>query len=750
MGNLRGAELALLEWINDFPFPLPSKVIATKQLSDGLVLWEMLRSVDPTYFGRRKLPSPEIRDPDYWLPKWQNVKQLTKDVINYLRDECAQTLGVDEAAVPNTKAIAMAKEDFAPEIIKLLKIILMAAVYSPNSNEFLQKMPSLSFDTQATIKNIIEEMSSDSADVSGTASPAGKRAMDPSAKGFVANTGLIVEERLSKVLAENEELVQDRRELQQELAELHSRLVRLQDNNVKQEQEDIIAHDEVKLSELQTERDEQDKTIEDQRTSSSNALKLQDELDEVKIERDGLAKKANALDKYRQKLQATQELEHENRELRTEIEEIRLQSKLADEDRQRAQGLEMTVEQYRQTIERVEQDYSELQTMKRRLELDNAAFAERWETANEQQARDSEMIVELQEKVRELESGAVPGLEENGSLENELNNSVKTKAELRAEISRLKTEMQQIKAGSEREAKNVMLQNLLQDANKKLASLENKYLDTYQAHLVAESQLNSLTRGKAMDGTESFIKLREKHGKAQEALSSLQKRLQELESDGSRLDRELSQAKLDLSMIGKDELEALAKLKEANSGEVIQLRAEKMQVSSRNDELSFNLDQQKSLLDRTLLKLSQQLHETQVSSGDLKSTMDLLNAANKTRDDNGKEELEKRVLEQQQQLNSDRKDMDKRLETIEALRQEALESKEAAAKAEAQLRAAQKNSDTQEVQILRRENALMATAWHDLTNRLQQSNISVQRRDAPGHSFLNRQRFLLKSSSPVS
>ena len=76
--------------------------------------------------------------------------------------------------MPNARAIAEEKAELTREMIKvrghgrtrqhadsmvqLLKIVMMAAVYSPKANEFLQRMPSLSFDTQACIKSVIEEV----------------------------------------------------------------------------------------------------------------------------------------------------------------------------------------------------------------------------------------------------------------------------------------------------------------------------------------------------------------------------------------------------------------------------------------------------------------------------------------------------------------------------------------------------------------------------------------------------------------
>ena len=497
MGDLPAVEAALLEWVRSFQirrmelkrnalpsrfsvdaladltaaqindFPLPKKVSSTTELGDGLILWDILRTIDPAYFGHRKLPSPDIKDAEYWLPKWQNLKQLNKDLSTYVRDECTQQLSLSEAAMPDLKAIAVVKEGSTVETVKLLKLILMAAVYSPQANEILSKMPSLSFDTQAAIKTVIEEMSAQSNEASGYASPTENRQQEQDTKALTTDPELLFEERFGKVVAENDSLIRDKADLQQEVTDLQTRLARLQDNNQimqdrlteaedklgvngsakkgfgadaeatirrlearLQEQEDIIAHDEVKLSEFQTERDEQEKTIEALQSSSGSTQKLQDELDMITIERDGLAKKANTLEKYKQKLAATQNLESENRQLRSEVEDLRQQAQIAAQDRHQSEGLQMTVDQYRQTIAKVEQDYSELQMMKRRLELDNAALTQRMESAAEQQARDLESISDLQDKVRDLESGTMPTVHENGDLEFEMQDGEKSKADL--------------------------------------------------------------------------------------------------------------------------------------------------------------------------------------------------------------------------------------------------------------------------------------------------------------------------------
>lgn len=154
--------------------------------------------------------------------------------------------------------------------------------------------------------------------------------------------------------------------------------------------------------------------------SSSRLQKLQDEMDELKVERDGLAKKANTVGKYKQKLQASQDLEKDNELLRAEIDDIRQNTGIAGDIQEQLDGLQQTVDEYKEILPRIEQDRHELQMMKTQLEVDNAALAEKWEVANEQHARDRDMIEELKVEIKNAESGATSSVGAAGGLEAEL------------------------------------------------------------------------------------------------------------------------------------------------------------------------------------------------------------------------------------------------------------------------------------------------------------------------------------------
>lgn len=123
----------------------------------------------------------------------------------------------------------------------------------------------------------------------------------------------------------------------------------------------------------------------------------------LKAERDNLAKKANTAERYKQKLEASQNLQKENVGLREELNEVHEQLRSAQSARDRVAGLEVAIEEYQRTLPKIEQDRHELQIVKQHLEFDNDALAQRCEAANEQIAREKETIANLTDKLRDVD-----------------------------------------------------------------------------------------------------------------------------------------------------------------------------------------------------------------------------------------------------------------------------------------------------------------------------------------------------------
>lgn len=282
---------------------------------------------------------------------------------------------------------------------------------------------------------------------------------------------------------------------------------------------------------------------------SEKFQKLQDLYDEVKNERDSLAKKANTIDRYKQKIEANQGLEKEVRDLRSQLEDVRQQAPLLETLKSQTTGQEMTIEKYRRTLANVEQDYSEIQTKMRQVELDNSSLMLRVQASQDQQA----VIADLQRKLDELQAGDPPT---NGTLESELAS---------VNITDSVTTSPKIKHDSHSEAHNIMLQHSLDDAVAKIDRLERKYLEAHEKNILLEHQLRNMAPSTesaeytsqppdlrlSTYNANSFIafgKLRELLSKAREELSSTKEKLSEVQAEYSLTKREFSRAQTDCKL----------------------------------------------------------------------------------------------------------------------------------------------------------------------------------------------------------
>ena len=150
----------------------------------------------------------------------------------------------------------------------------------------------------------------------------------------------------------------------------------------------------------------------------------------MKVERDTLAKKANTAEKYKQKLQASQQLQKENSDLREELNEVREQTKSSQPARQRFAELEVAIDEYKRTLPKNEQDRHQLQIVKQHLEFDNATLAQRCAAADEQHTRDKEHIASLTDRLHNVEFNRGPSSTEEGGLEAELTKRESEEAQL--------------------------------------------------------------------------------------------------------------------------------------------------------------------------------------------------------------------------------------------------------------------------------------------------------------------------------
>ncbi|KAA8647509.1 putative microtubule binding protein HOOK3 [Aspergillus tanneri] len=469
---------ALLEWINSFA--LGKTIRTTDELTDGTIIWEILQDIDPQHFLDEL---PERNPSDHWLSKLQNLKHVHKLVLSYIRQQpegCPSGLDLS----PNLEVVA--EKSSLKETNKLLKLILIATIRSPNATSYVETLQNLSTPVQETLKNIFEEAESTQHELTdGEDEPTD----DAAKRDHSVDLELQFEERVGKVLAENDRLTHGKKELEKALEDLHNRLARLQENNDTlqtrlastedrlgnlksgkgdlgfntkalesraRQQEDIIASQETRLAAAQDENDSLRMTVESLRVKNERFQRLQDDYDVLKTERDQLARKANAAEKYRAKLQASQDFEKENQTLKIQIKDLQQQLKEVDTQQRWNAEREVELEEYRRVLPRIEQECGDVQSMKKQLEFNNHALKERLDSAEEQRERDDSLISELRERVRELEGpprsptltprSETPKL--RGTLQNDFEDIGVKESQLKTENEELKKEIEMLRRSS--------------------------------------------------------------------------------------------------------------------------------------------------------------------------------------------------------------------------------------------------------------------------------------------------------------
>ncbi|KAI1923009.1 hypothetical protein LOZ52_001163 [Ophidiomyces ophidiicola] len=732
----------LLEWINSFSLGIVIR--CSEDLSDGSILWEILQDIDPSYFLGAL---PENAPADHWVPKWQNLKHIHKLLISYLRNQNDGELPSGLSTVPDLKAIA--EKGSAKETNRLLKLLLMAAIGSPHAEAYIMTMQKLTTPTQEGLKDIIEEAQNPSDDrleqINFEQDEYRARrdiAMDPE---------LQFEERVGKLLAENDKLSNEKRELEKSLANLHERLAKLQENSDTLEtklsstedrlatlkagkgdrgldatgfegrgrqQEDIIASQEARLSTAQDEIDSLRMSLESMRQKTERYQKLQDDYDEIKNERDQLSRKANAAEKYRQKLQASQDFEKENQALKNQVNDLKQQLKESDSSQRLSSEHSKELQKYKQLITQIELDHHEIQNLKKQLEFDNHALTERLQGSEEQHSRDEAAIAELRERIRELEGLESPATgnstpKDQGTFQRDLDEAGRREAEL-AE-NELQADLEEIKGSS----------------------------------VLSEPNIES----------EIYRKLHEEY-------ASLRTRLTVSETRAETTERELSDAKIDLELVDKDKVDILNEIKQYNGSELAKMRADWDTLQNRIRELEGKLDVSRTIVrevcsERNALREIRDRREQEVREEDRETLQEmkrLLEELTARMDGTLKTpelsplQLLKRFadtteksadsLAKRSEQNELIKSLQERLENYEGLPGD-LEGYKTAKEKEAEL--------MQVVQRQAREIALISSAWYNFQSRLQIHNAgnmarynhrSIASPDA-GRTWLARQRAIV-------
>ncbi|KAF9452820.1 HOOK-domain-containing protein [Macrolepiota fuliginosa MF-IS2] len=389
------------------------------------------------------------------------------------------------------------------------------------------------------------------------------------------------------------------------------------------------------------------KKIDELQSKADEAARLKDQVDEYRHAADKLQKNENVMEKYKKKLQEGADLRQHVKALEKQNADLVDKNATLEEEYRKVAAFKPLMESYKNQIADLEtkssQRSQEIDTLKFQLEQAKTKS----KIAEEERTKDRETMELYQERVKELEVAAMsarparptrreanlgspsagevmseagvptsPNVQRDGGeddsededgdvqgLGGELDDALTgtTMTDLKLQIRKLQRELEGVRKNEADASRLLVLENLLEDANRMKARYENDYLAAHREKLILQRDLEEIRSGKSMgDGAEAAIALRQRLNETTDLLEALRKDHAELEVNFDTLSRELTIAKSDLNLVNKDQLDILASLRESVNEDKAGLEADVEKLKKANKELGeknkMQLEQVNALL----------------------------------------------------------------------------------------------------------------------------------------------------------
>ncbi|CAN9431490.1 unnamed protein product [Alternaria alternata] len=749
---------ALLDWVNTFD--LPHRITSLTQLEDGQILWQILADIDADYFNE-SLPNFEEnhrRQSDNWIPRWQNLKYIERTTSTYIREECEQLPVLTKRMIPDLKAGA--RDGSTMLVAKLTMAVLLAACFSPRSNQrMLQVMPKLGQKTAETIAEAIQEMqaldqrmselgvdaelTSDPVPtgyrtptraMSGQPPPAGNE-LEQEAQLFEANKDRqALKAQVGKLLDELKVSRERIAKLEEEVAEATAYLdvragqaQRAQSDDVENLRNDLL-RDRQYIDQLEQDLVHTREIMESQKRrldrlegEEGSKQDLRDQLQLVKAERDELSQKAKANENLKKKIESLTKETKQLETLREDYQQARERLAQLEQVEERNDILQNIIKENGQTLANGEQAIFEEKGKRTRVEHENLLLMKQLEQTRELQYKAEDAKQELEERIRELESSN--HADRGDSLEDELTQDEQD------------TEVKPVSDGRV-SADAIALQQRVDILNARLKSLESETLKQMQENLGLRSDMMA---EKDENSQKPFLEQNEKLTSAQTELEELRRRLREQDLQMAELRNELNR-KSDID----DDTRSTAIQKEQERLLVLQERTNDRlrELELANAEKSGLL--RAALLDRQnlppeLLELKRVETIRQMRER-IESVIKAPPEVQPQTLDTTSTEIAETVLSAEAALEKAKKDLQDQLTTSSSLREQLeVARKETSEKGSVELQ--------QEVESLRRENALVKSMWYDMNQRLLSNTVILQRRSEAPKGWLGKQRAVVGGGS---
>ncbi|XP_039206935.1 protein Hook homolog 3 isoform X1 [Crotalus tigris] len=543
--TLERAELgeSLLTWIQTFNVEAPCQTV--EDLTNGVVMAQVLQKIDPTYFDENWLNRIKREVGDNWRLKVSNLKKILKGILDYNHEILGQQ--INDFILPDVNLIG--EHSDAAELGRMLQLILGCAVNCEQKQEYIQTIMMMEESVQHVVMTAIQELMSKESPV--TAGNDGYVDLDRQLKKTT--------EELNEALATKEEIAQRCHELDMQVAALQEeKSSLLAENQVLMErlnQSDSIEDPnspagrrhlqlQTQLEQLQEETfrleaakddyrircEELEKEIADLRQQNEEltnlaeeAQSLKDEMDVLRHSSDKVAKLESQVESYKKKLEDLGDLRRQVK-LLEEKNTMYMQNTVSlEEELRKANAARSQLETYKRQIVELQNRLSEESKKADKLEFEYKMLKEKVDSFQKEKDRlrtERDSLKETIEEIRCIKaqegqlttSGLLPleGQESSDSLAAEI-----ITPEIKEKLIRLQHENKVLKLKQEvsDNERVALLQSLLDDANLRKNELETENRLVNQRLLEVQSQVEELQKS-----------LQEQGSKAEDAISVILKK----------------------------------------------------------------------------------------------------------------------------------------------------------------------------------------------------------------------------------
>lgn len=685
-GFNQAAQGALLKWVNTFNVEKPAATIT--DLADGFAFAQVLHYLDPTYdvseLDRNTGSSRQ-------LIQKRNLQSVYKGLFKYMRREAPDCVALQKVASFRT----IAENPDVQGLSQLVSVFLATALFGNDEDKRTTAVNTLQkdFDTSEkdAIRRIVEEKQTQMKELADAAS------LDE--ETIQRDMGLEDEEERIRITLELEKKVHELANQQKLYADLHTSHEYLQESHQElkdtleevqgkledlkklhgadesqrvqvlqekiEEQAALIASQEEAIDVYQTKQKQLEMDVENYKKISEDSLEYKDKYDELHFQLPELERRANAADRYKQKLLTQRNLEQEVTNLQFELDSRKeLDDKLTKALLEKSR-LQATEKELLAAMATSEQSLSDERSRKEHFkELYEEKCAD-YDSLQLQYMANEKYIEELREMGAggEIPRASTPTSADGGlgNLEQELAQTRHTNTNDTSKMKLLEAENEVLRHGAATATQADSLRRELDRANAERDIAVQKYESMFEKHGVAQEQIEALVSNMTGEGlvdglaqakthgtlasltshfyrSVAFNNLRASQHKIQQELKALESKYRKLEESVKDKDRENLAMKTDCALlqdnryhyadmdddaysgdftvdaVGSDRLDALEQLKQSDQLIAASLRSELEALRIKYDSLEIENNLHKSQLLEALVAKEKLSKEKDVES----------------------------------------------------------------------------------------------------------------------------------------